>query len=73
MTLKVIDGTREIHLPAKTSEIVRAVIEVSAEIERTISGKVIFHFKGRSVAPEISRHLRRRELPEPVDIVLSLD
>ena len=58
MSIKISDGGREIHLPTKTSEIIRGVIEISAEIERIVVGKAIFHFKGRSVVPEVSRHFR---------------
>jgi hypothetical protein len=58
MTLTIVDDGREISLPAKTAEIVRGVIEVSAEIERIINGRLTFHFKGRSVIPELTKQYR---------------
>jgi hypothetical protein len=65
MTIKIIDGGREIALPAKTSEVIRGAIEVSAEIERIASGRVTFHLKGRSVIPEVTRCYRPRRGEEP--------
>jgi len=49
--------------------VIRGVIEVSAEIERIVVGKAIFHFKGRSVVPEVSRHFRPLKSEEPADKV----
>lgn len=57
------DGA-EIRLPAKTMEILRSVVEISAELEHVIAGKVIFHFKGRSVTPELSISYRKRDVAE---------
>jgi len=55
MTLKILDEGREISLPTKTAEIVRAVVEISAEIELISSGHVTFNIKGRSIVPEVLR------------------
>ena len=63
-TLKIVDNGQEIFLPAKTSEIVRRAVEISAEIERLPSGQVIFHLKGRSVIPEMCRRYRASEMEE---------
>jgi hypothetical protein len=65
VTLKIVDAGREINLPMKTSEIVRAVVEVSEDIERIISGRVTFHFRGRSVIPEMTKHYRPVKIEEP--------
>lgn len=54
-SLKIIDNGEEIHLPGKSSEIVRRVAEMSAEIERIRSGHVTFNIKGRSVVPEMRK------------------
>jgi len=64
MTLKILDQGREICLPHKSAEIVRAVVEISAEIELISSGHVTFNFKGRSVIPETLKRHRVREVPE---------
>jgi hypothetical protein len=64
VTLKIVDDGQEINLPTKTAEIVRAVVEVSEDIERTISGHVTFHFKGRSVIPEMTKHYRPVRMDE---------
>ena len=69
MRIKITDDGREISLPTKTLEVIRGVIEVSAEIERIVVGKAIFHFKGRSVVPEVSRHFRPLKSEEPADKV----
>jgi hypothetical protein len=58
-----IDG-QEAALPKKPSEIVRAAIDISAEIELISSGHVTFNFKGRSVIPETLKRHRVREVPE---------
>src|SRR5689334_6696799 len=39
MTVKIMDQGPEISLPIKTSGVIRGAIEVSAEIERTLSGR----------------------------------
>lgn len=65
-SIKIIDNGTEIHLPSKTSEIVRAAVEISAEIEQLGSGHVLFNIKGRSVIPEIRKCYKARELPEKV-------
>lgn len=64
MAVIVKDDGREIHLPTKTAEIVRAVVEISAEIELISSGHVTFNLKGRSVIPETLKRHRVREVPE---------
>jgi hypothetical protein len=65
VTIKIVDNNREIHLPVKTSAIVRVMAEVSAEIEHIASGKVIFHWKGRSVIPEVVKHYRPVKVEDP--------
>ena len=67
MNVKILDEGRELHLPVKTLEIIRGVIEVSAEIERVVAGRVTFHFKGRSVIPEVTKHFRPLRDEGPVD------
>jgi hypothetical protein len=63
-TLKIIDNGEEIHLPSRTAEIVRRVVEISAEIERLASGHVTFNIKGRSVIPELRKCYRASETEE---------
>ena len=58
MNIKIIDNGTEIYLPLKTSVIARVLAEVSEEIERIPVGRVTFHFKGRSVIPELTKHFR---------------
>ena len=55
MNVKILDEGRELHLPVKTLEVIRGVIEVSSEIEHIVSGRITFHLKGRSVIPEVTR------------------
>jgi hypothetical protein len=65
VTIRIIDNGQEITLPVKTAAIVRVMVEVSAEIEQISSGKAIFHFKGRSVIPEITKHFRPLKSEDP--------
>jgi hypothetical protein len=67
MAVVVIDNGTEVHLPLKSSEIVRALIEISAEIERLSAGHVAFHLKGRSVIPELTKRYRPHRGDEPAD------
>jgi hypothetical protein len=63
VTIILKDEGREIVLPARTAEILRRVIEVMADVERIPVGRVTFHFKGRSVIPEVSQNYRKSEMP----------
>lgn len=63
-SIKIIDNGEEIHLPGKSSEIVRCVVKISAEIERIASGHVTFNIKGRSVAPEVRKCYPASEVEE---------
>ena len=69
MTIILKDEGREISLPTRTTEILLDVLEVSAEIERAVSGRVTFHFKGRSVATELLKNYQRREAAEKSEFI----
>ena len=69
MNVKILDEGRELHLPVKTLEVIRGVIEVSPVIESIASGRITFHFKGRSVIPEVTRFFRSLKSEEPTDKV----
>jgi hypothetical protein len=66
-TIRIVDGGREITLPIKSSEVIRGVVEISAEIERIVSGRVTFHLKGRSIIPEVTRCYRPHKGEQPTD------
>jgi len=57
------DKGHELHLPIRTQEILRRMIEIMQEVEPLTVGKVIFHLRGKSVIPEISKTHRKSELP----------
>jgi hypothetical protein len=51
-------GEQEVALGERSVRIVRFVAEHATEIERIPVGRLVLNFKGRNVAPELTRHFR---------------
>jgi hypothetical protein len=59
-------GDREVVLGERAGRIVRFLVDNAQLIESVPVGKLILHFKGRALAPELSQSFRPvREPDEP--------